>query len=89
MTIRSRLTVDGVIAVVDAPAVAEGRFADDPEAEHHRLLDNVEGDLIELLPPPVDPMTVGPDGTFVPNDVPLRVPRGLWERSRPSKTSAS
>jgi cobalamin biosynthesis protein CobW len=30
--IRSRLTVDGVIAVVDAPAVAEGRFADDPEA---------------------------------------------------------
>ena len=31
-SIRSRLTVDGVIAVVDAPAVAEGRFADDPEA---------------------------------------------------------
>jgi cobalamin biosynthesis protein CobW len=31
-TIRSRLTVDGVITVVDAPAVAGGRFADDPEA---------------------------------------------------------
>src|SRR5215470_12212573 len=31
-SIRSRLTVDGVIAVVDAPAVAEGRFADAPEA---------------------------------------------------------
>jgi cobalamin biosynthesis protein CobW len=30
--IRSKLTVDGVIAVVDGPAVAEGRFADDPEA---------------------------------------------------------
>ena len=29
--IRSRLTVDGVIAVVDAAAVAEGRFADDEE----------------------------------------------------------
>ncbi len=28
--IRSRVTVDGVIAVIDAPAVAEGRFADDP-----------------------------------------------------------
>ena len=28
--IRTRLTVDGVIAVVDAAAVAEGRFADDP-----------------------------------------------------------
>lgn len=31
-SIRSRLTVDGVIAVVDAPAVASGRFADEPEA---------------------------------------------------------
>ena len=30
--IRSRLTVDGVIAVVDGAAVAAGRFADDPEA---------------------------------------------------------
>ncbi|MBV9218002.1 MAG: cobalamin biosynthesis protein CobW, partial [Methylobacteriaceae bacterium] len=30
-TIRSRLTVDGVIAVVDGAAVAAGRFADDPK----------------------------------------------------------
>lgn len=30
--IRARVTVDGVIAVVDAPAVEEGRFADDPQA---------------------------------------------------------
>jgi cobalamin biosynthesis protein CobW len=29
--LRTRLTVDGVVAVVDAAAVAEGRFADDPE----------------------------------------------------------
>ncbi|MFZ5930420.1 MAG: cobalamin biosynthesis protein CobW [Pseudomonadota bacterium] len=29
--IRSRLTVDGVIAVVDGPAVAAGQFADSPE----------------------------------------------------------
>ncbi len=29
--VRSKLTVDGVIAVVDAAAVAEGRFADDEE----------------------------------------------------------
>ena len=28
--IRSRVTVDGVITVVDGPAVAAGRFADDP-----------------------------------------------------------
>ncbi len=31
-SVRSRVTVDGVIAVVDAPAVAAGRFADDPAA---------------------------------------------------------
>jgi cobalamin biosynthesis protein CobW len=31
-TIRNRVTVDGVIAVVDGPAVAAGRFADDPAA---------------------------------------------------------
>ncbi len=30
--IRSRVTVDGVIAVIDAPAVAAGRFADNPDA---------------------------------------------------------
>ena len=28
--LRTRLTVDGVVAVVDAAAVSEGRFADDP-----------------------------------------------------------
>lgn len=30
--VRARVTVDGVIAVVDSPAAADGRFADDPEA---------------------------------------------------------
>jgi cobalamin biosynthesis protein CobW len=30
--VRARVTVDGVIAVLDAPAVAAGRFADDPAA---------------------------------------------------------
>src|SRR5215211_1601845 len=30
--IRTRMTVDGVVAVIDAAAAAEGRFADDPEA---------------------------------------------------------
>ncbi|AHI26890.1 cobalamin biosynthesis protein CobW [Komagataeibacter xylinus] len=29
-TIRTRMTVDGVVTVVDGPAVAAGRFADDP-----------------------------------------------------------
>ena len=30
--IRSRVTVDGVVAVIDGRAVADGRFADDPDA---------------------------------------------------------
>ncbi len=30
--VRTRVTVDGVIAVVDGPAVNAGRFAEDPEA---------------------------------------------------------
>ena len=30
--VRSRVTVDGVVTVVDAAAVADGRFATDPEA---------------------------------------------------------
>ncbi len=29
--VRTRVTVDGVVAVIDGPAVADGRFADDPE----------------------------------------------------------
>jgi cobalamin biosynthesis protein CobW len=30
--VKSRVSVDGVVAVIDAAAVADGRFADDPEA---------------------------------------------------------
>jgi cobalamin biosynthesis protein CobW len=38
--LRSRLTVDGVVAVVDAAAVVEGRFADDPaRVAEQRLAD--------------------------------------------------
>ncbi|MCG8691773.1 MAG: cobalamin biosynthesis protein CobW [Minwuiales bacterium] len=40
-TVRSRVTVDGVITVVDGPAVEDGHFADDPEAvERQRLEDD-------------------------------------------------
>jgi cobalamin biosynthesis protein CobW len=54
--VRSRVTVDGVIAVIDAPAVAEGRFADggDTAAGHERPLAEVfddqllAGDLVLL-----------------------------------------
>jgi len=39
--IRSRVTVDGVIAVVDGPAVASGAFAEDPDAlEAQRAADS-------------------------------------------------
>ncbi len=55
--IRSRVTVDGVIAVVDAPAVAAGRFADDPDRvqemresdealDHHSPLEEVFEDQL-------------------------------------------
>jgi cobalamin biosynthesis protein CobW len=55
--IRARVTVDGVIAVVDAPAVATGRFADDPAAvaaqraadpnlDHDNPLAEVYGDQV-------------------------------------------
>ena len=38
--LRTKLTVDGVVAVVDAAAVAEGRFADDPaQVARQRLAD--------------------------------------------------
>ena len=44
--VRRRLTVDGVIAVVDAAAVADGRFADDPQklAAQRAADPNVEHD---------------------------------------------
>lgn len=38
--IRSRVTVDGVVAVVDGPAVMAGRFADDPEAVARQRADD-------------------------------------------------
>ncbi|MDP4796561.1 MAG: cobalamin biosynthesis protein CobW [Rhodospirillales bacterium] len=55
--IRSRVTVDGVIAVVDGPAVAAGRFADDPDKvqavreaddnlDHHSPLEEVFEDQL-------------------------------------------
>jgi cobalamin biosynthesis protein CobW len=42
--VRSRVTVDGVIAVVDGPAVAAGRFADDPDAVKQQRVDDAAVD---------------------------------------------
>src|SRR5215469_62596 len=55
--VRSRVTVDGVVTVIDAAAVASGRFADDPEAvaaqraadpslDHENPLEEVFGDQL-------------------------------------------
>jgi cobalamin biosynthesis protein CobW len=55
--IRTRLTVDGVVTVIDAAAAAEGRFASDPEAlarqreadpaiDHDNPLEEVFGDQL-------------------------------------------
>ena len=55
--IRSRMTVDGVVTVVDAPAVAAGQFAHDPDAikkireaderlDHHSPLEEVFEDQL-------------------------------------------
>jgi cobalamin biosynthesis protein CobW len=45
--IKARVTVDGVVAVIDAPAVAQGRFADTtPELVHDNPLDEVFGDQL-------------------------------------------
>ena len=43
-SVRSRLTVDGVITVVDGAAVAAGRFADDPEKLKVQRADDVSID---------------------------------------------
>ncbi len=45
--IKARVTVDGVVAVIDAAAVAAGRFADTtPELVHDNPLDEVFGDQL-------------------------------------------
>jgi cobalamin biosynthesis protein CobW len=48
--IKARATVDGVVTVVDAPAVLAGRFADDPEAmqrpDHDNPLEEVFSDQL-------------------------------------------
>ncbi|MCE2519129.1 MAG: cobalamin biosynthesis protein CobW [Alphaproteobacteria bacterium] len=42
--VKTRVTVDGVIAVIDARAVADGRFADDPDAVDRLRRDDVNLD---------------------------------------------
>src|SRR3954447_6962052 len=89
--IRSRVTVDGVIAVVDGPAVASGAFADDPEAlqaqraadgavEHDNPLEEVFEDQIlcadMILLNKTDLMD-GPERARVQKEIGEQAPRAV------------
>ena len=88
--IRSRVTVDGVIAVVDGPAVAAGRFADDPAAvaaqreadaavDHDNPLAEVFEDQINAADLVVLNKTdlLGDDGAVVQDAIAARLPRAV------------
>ncbi|MBC6404488.1 MAG: cobalamin biosynthesis protein CobW [Rhodospirillales bacterium] len=90
-SIRSRLTVDGVIAVVDGPAVAEGRFADDPEQverqrqadeslDHDNPLQEVFEDQLsaaDLVIVNKSDLLTGSSRDWVLNEVETRLPRAV------------
>jgi len=81
--IRSRVTVDGVVAVVDAAAVAAGRFADDPaalaaQADHDNPLEEVFGDQLACA----DMVLVNKSDLLAPADLAL-VKDGIAARLRP------
>ncbi len=62
--IRSRVTVDGVIAVVDGPAVAEGQFADDPDAlAAQKAADTMPESKNSTSPSATNLILYGPPGT--------------------------
>ena len=89
--IRSRVTVDGVIAVIDGPAVAAGAFADDPDAlqaqraadaavEHDNPLEEVFEDQIlcadMILLNKTDLMS-GPEREEVRREIATHLPRAV------------
>ena len=68
--VRARTTVDGVIAVLDAPAVAAGRFADDPAAlAAQRAADLVLLNKADLL----DPVAL----SALAADISTKIPRAV------------
>jgi cobalamin biosynthesis protein CobW len=89
--VRSRVTVDGVIAVVDAAAVAEGRFADDPDAvarqraadpslDHDNPLEEVYEDQLlcaDLIVLNKSDLVAGADLDRVAGEVKAAVPRAV------------
>ncbi len=78
--VRARVTVDGVITVVDAGAVAENRFADPPDAvsPHDNPLDEVFGDQLAMA----DLVLLNKTDTVAEDDL-HRVTRTVESRLRP------
>ena len=88
--IRTRVTVDGVIAVIDGAAVADGRFADDPEAvarqraadeslDHENPLEEVFADQLNCA----DLVILNKADLLAPGAL-AQMSRGLAQRLRPS-----
>ena len=87
--IRTRVTVDGVIAVIDAAAVEDGRFADDPEAvaaqrradqslDHDNPLEEVYEDQLACAD-----LVVLNKTDLLSGEALARTTRGLGDRLRP------
>ncbi len=89
--VRARLTVDGVVAVVDGAAVADGRFADDPEKlarqreadpsiEHDNPLEEVFEDQLlcaDLIVLNKTDLLAGADEARVGADIKALIPRAV------------
>ncbi len=89
--IASRVTVDGVIAVIDGAAVAGGRFADDPEAvarqraadaslDHDNPLEEVYEDQLlcaDLIVMNKTDLMSGPERARVAREIKAAVPRAV------------
>lgn len=89
--LRVKLTVDGVIAVVDAGAVAEGRFADDPEEiarqrradpslDHDNPLEEVYEDQLlcaDMIVLNKTDLPSAPDLARIRSDIAQAVPRAV------------
>ena len=101
--IRTRTTVDGVLTVIDAAALAAGRFADDPAAvarqraadpalAHDNPLEEVFGDQLAcadlVILNKTDLIGAGPSGGAAPRDSNAAASRGQGRR-RPRRGGAA
>jgi cobalamin biosynthesis protein CobW len=89
--IRNRVTVDGVVTVVDGPAVRAGRFADDPEkvaaqraadpsVDHENPLEEVYEDQLlcaDLVVLNKTDLMTAEETTLLSNEIRRSVPRAI------------